>query len=73
MEILVDNGKYLLVTLPNLPLYHGYLVTTALMEAADKLKLINPGNGRFGMSVHAGAQAYYRGEKLEPPPVAVEK
>jgi len=73
MEILVDNGKYLLVTLPNLPLYHGYLVTTALMEAADKLQLIDPGKGRFGMAVHAGAQAYYRGEKLEPPPAAVEK
>jgi hypothetical protein len=73
MEILVDNGKYLLVTLPNLPLHHGYLVTTALMEAADKLQLVNPGKGHFGMSVHAGAQAYYRGEKLEPPPAAVEK
>jgi hypothetical protein len=73
MEILVDNGKYLLVTRPDLPLYHGYLVTTALMEAANKLQLINPGNGRFGMAVHAGAQAYYRGEKLEPPPPPAEK
>jgi hypothetical protein len=73
LDILVDNGKYLLVTLPNLPLYHGYLVTTALMEAADKLQLINPGQGRFGMAVHAGAQAYYRGEKLSPPPAPEEK
>jgi hypothetical protein len=73
LDILVDNGKYLLVTLPNLPLYHGYLVTTALMEAADKLQLINPGQGRFGMAVHAGAQAHYRGEKLSPPPAPVEK
>ena len=73
MEILIDNGKYLLVTRPDLPLYHGYLVTTALMEAADKLQLVNPGKGHFGMSVHAGAQACYRGEKLEPPPAPVEK
>jgi len=73
LDILVDNGKYLLVTLPNLPLYHGYLVTTALMESADKLQLINPGQGRFGMAVHAGAQAYYRGEKLSPPPAPEEK
>jgi len=43
------------------------------MEAADKLQLINPGKGHFGMAVHSGAQAYYRGEKLEPPPVAVDK
>jgi len=44
-----------------------------LMEAADKLQLIDPGKGRFGMAVHAGAQAYFRGEKLEPPPIPVEK
>ena len=73
LEILVDNGKYLLVTRPDLPLYHGYLVTTALMEAAGKLQLVNPGKGRFGMPVHAGAQAYYRGEKLDPPPAPAEK
>jgi hypothetical protein len=73
LEILVDNGKYLLVTRPDLPLYHGYLVTTALMEAADKLQLVNPGNGRFGMVVHSGAQAYFRGEKLGPPPAPTEK
>jgi hypothetical protein len=73
LEILVDNGKYLLVTLPNLPLYHGYLVTTALMEAADKLQFINPGQGHFGMAVHSGAQAHYRGEKLTPPPAPEEK
>jgi len=73
LDILVDNGKYLLVTLPNLPHYHGYLVTTALMEAADKLQFINPGQGHFGMAVHAGAQAHYRGEKLSPPPVPEEK
>lgn len=73
LEILVDNGKYLLLTRADLPLYHGYLVTAALMEAADKLQLVKPGKGQFGMTVHAGAQAYYRGEKLEPPPAPAEK
>lgn len=68
LEILVDNGKYLLATRSDLPLYHGYLLTAALMEAADKLQLSNPGQGRFGLAVHAGAQTYYKGEKLEPPP-----
>ena len=73
MDILIDNGKYLLVTLPDLPLYHGYLVTTALMEDANKLQLINPGQGRFGMGVHAGALAVYKGEKLAPPEPPPEK
>jgi len=73
LEILVDNGKYLLVTRPDLPLYHSYLVTAALMEDAQKLQLVNPGKGQFGMAVHAGAQAYYRGEKLEPPPAPADK
>ena len=73
LEILVDNGKYLMVTRPNLPLYHGYLVTTALMESAANLQLINPGQGRFGMGVHAGALAVYKGEKLEPPEPVPEK
>lgn len=69
LEILVDNGKYLLVSRPDLPLDHGFLVTAALMEHAEKLQLINPGKGRFGMAIHTGAQVFYRGEKLEAPPV----
>ena len=73
MEILIDNGKYLLLTRPDLPLYHGYLVTTALMESAAQLQLINPGQGRFGVGVHAGARAVYTGEKLEPPEPVPEK
>ncbi|MFZ2738288.1 MAG: hypothetical protein WBI20_01385 [Burkholderiaceae bacterium] len=68
LNILVDNGKYLLVTRPDLPLYHGYLLTVALMEAANKLQLINPGKGRFGMALHAGSKAFFNGEKPEPPP-----
>jgi hypothetical protein len=67
LEILVDNGSYLLLTRPDLPLDHGYLITAALMEEADKLTLIKPGKGQFGMAVHAGAKAFFNGEKLEPP------
>jgi len=66
LEILVDNGKHLLVTRPDLPFNHGYLVTAALMEDAAKLQLVKPGRGHFGLAVHAGAQAYFNGEKLEP-------
>jgi hypothetical protein len=72
LEILVDNGKHLLVTRNDLPLYHGYLVTMALMESADALKLLKPTPTRFGMALHAGARAYFSGEKLEPPPAPVE-
>ena len=72
LEILVDNGKHLLVTRTDLPLHHGYLVTMALMESADALKLLKPTPTRFGMALHAGARAYFSGEKLEPPPAPVE-
>ena len=72
LQILVDNGQHMLVTRTDLPLYHGYLVTMALMEAADTLKLLKPATSRFGMALHPGAQAYFSGEKLEPPPAPVE-
>lgn len=67
LEVLVDDGKYLLVTRSDLPLHHGFLIATTLMSEADKLHLLDPGQGRFGMSVHAGARAYLSGEKLEMP------
>ncbi len=67
LEVLVDDGKYLLVTRSDLPLHHGFLIATTLMSEADKLHLLDPGKGRFGMSVHAGARAYLNGEKLEMP------
>ena len=72
LEILVDNGKHLLVARTDLPLYHGYLVTMALMESADALKLLKPATSRFGMALHPGAQAYFSGEKLAPPPAPAE-
>ncbi len=67
LEVLVDDGKYLLVTRPDLPLHHGFLITTTLMGDASKLHLVDPGKGRFGMPVHAGARAFMSGEKLEMP------
>ncbi|MFM7698074.1 MAG: hypothetical protein ACKO5X_05500 [Limnohabitans sp.] len=72
LEILIDNGKHLLVARTDFPLYHGYLVTMALMEAAGALKLLKPASARFGMNVHPGAQAYFSGDKLEPPPAPAE-
>jgi hypothetical protein len=72
LEILVDDGQHLLVCRTDVPLYHGYLITMALMEAADSLKLLKPAPARFGMALHPGALASYRGEKLEPPPVPAD-
>ncbi len=66
LEVLIDNGKHLLVTRADLPLHHGFLIAATLMPEA-RLGLIDPGKGRFGMPVHAGARAYLRGEKLEMP------
>ena len=72
LEILVDNGKYFLVAIADLPLHHGYLIATALMEDAARLNLKNPAKGKFGMVVHPGARAYYKGEKLEMPDTSAE-
>jgi hypothetical protein len=44
----------------------------ALMESADSLKLLKPASARFGMALHPGALAYYRGDKLKPPPAPAD-
>jgi hypothetical protein len=67
LEVLIDNGKYLLVCRSDVPLHHAYFVTAALMEEAKKLHLVKPTQGKFGMPVHAGAKAFFNGDKLEPP------
>ena len=67
LEVVVDDGKYLLVSRPDLPLHHGFLLAASLMAEAQKLNLIDPGKGRFGMPLHAGARAFFSGEKLEMP------
>ncbi len=66
LEVLADNGRYLLVTRSDLPLHHGFLITASLM-GEEYLQLIDPGKGRFGMPLHAGARAFLSGEKLEMP------
>ena len=48
LEVLVDDGKYLLVTRSDLPLHHGFLITATLMSETNQLHLIDPGKGRFG-------------------------
>ena len=70
LEVMLDHGAHLLVTRKDLPLHHGFLITATLMEQARTLNLSVPAEGRFGMAVHAGAQAYLRGEKPEMPPAS---
>jgi hypothetical protein len=67
LEVLIDNGKYLLVARPSLPLHHGFMITEALMKDAEKLQLVKPVKGKFGMSVHAGSKAFFNGEKIKMP------
>jgi len=67
LEVLIDNGKYLLVGRPSLPLQHGFMITAALMKDAEKLQLVNPTKGKFGMAVHAGSKAFFNGEQIEIP------
>lgn len=67
LEVLIDNGKYLLVARPSLPLQHGFMITAALMKDAEKLQLVNPAKGKFGMAVHAGSKAFFNGEQIEIP------
>ena len=67
LEVLIDNGKYLLVARPSLPLHHGFMITEALMKDAEKLQLVKPVKGKFGMAVHAGSKAFFNGEKIKMP------
>jgi hypothetical protein len=69
LQILIDNGRYLLVSRPDLPVEQAYVITATLMGQSEKLHLVNPGKGQFGMSVHPGAKAFYDGVKMEPPAV----
>jgi hypothetical protein len=70
LELMIDNGAYLLVARRDLPLHHGYLIVATLMEEAGALRIDMPPEGKFGMGVHAGAKSYMRGEKLEMPPAS---
>jgi hypothetical protein len=43
------------------------MITAALMKDAEKLQLVNPTKGKFGMAVHAGSKAFFNGEQIEIP------
>lgn len=70
LQLLLDNGKHLLVARENLPLHHAFVVTATLLGEAKSLRLVVPLEGRLGMSVHPGARSAALGEKLEMPPPA---
>ncbi len=55
LQLLVDNGSYLLVARDDLPLQHGFLLATTLLEQAESLHVGVPLSGMFGMAVHPGA------------------
>ncbi len=57
LQVLVDNGKYLLVARDDLPKEHGFLVVATLLEKAVALKLTVPSKTLFGMRIHPGAEA----------------
>ena len=66
LQLLVDNGKYLLVARDDLPLEHGYLLTTTLLEEEESLHVSVPLNGMFGMTAHPGAVAVANNETITP-------
>jgi hypothetical protein len=70
LQLMLDNGKHLLVARENLPLHHAFVITATLLEEAKSLGLAVPLEGRFGMSVHPGARSAAMGEKIEMPPPA---
>jgi len=64
LQVLLDNGNYLLVARDDLPKDHGFLVVEALLEQAE-LKLTVPTDGIAGIKVHPGALAAALGEPIE--------
>jgi len=65
LQVLLDDGNYLLVAKDDLPKQHGYLVVATLLEEADRLNLSVPAETLFGISVHPGARAASLGETIE--------
>ncbi len=56
LQVLLNNGQYLLVARDDLPEDHGFLVVATLLEEASVLQLSVPLDGLFGMDVHPGAR-----------------
>ena len=67
LQVMFDNGAYVLVARNDLPLHHGFLIAVTLLEDAKTLHLTVPLDGKFGMDVHPGAKAAALGEKIELP------
>ena len=57
LQVLLDDGAYLLVTRADLPENHGFLVVSTLLEKGADLNLSVPIEGVFGMDAHSGARA----------------
>lgn len=66
LQLLLDNGEYLLVARDDLPLEHGYLLTVTLMEHSESLTVSVPVAGKFGMTIHPGARYVAEGKELSP-------
>jgi hypothetical protein len=67
LQLMLDDGAFLLVARDNLPLHHGFLIAVTLLEEGKALHLSVPLAGKFGMVVHPGAKAAALGEKIELP------
>ena len=65
LQLLIDNGEYLLVARDDLPLDHGYMLTGTLLEAQKTLNISVPVNGMFGMTAHPGAMAVANDQTIE--------
>ena len=57
LQVLLDDGAYLLLTRADLPENHGFLVVSTLLEKGEDLNLTIPVEGVYGMEVHPGARA----------------
>ena len=66
LQLLVDDGSYLLVAREDLPLEHGFLLTVTLLEQAESLSVAVPLSGLFGIPVHPGARSAALGEEITP-------
>jgi len=68
LQVLIDDGEYLLVARDDLPLEHGFLLAITLMENAESRKITAPLDGMFGMSIHPGAKSAAEGKEIAPVP-----
>ena len=69
LELLLDDGAYVLVVRNTLPKEHGFFITAALVQSPE-LGFKKPTMSSFGMGVHPGAQAFFRGEEMKLEPTA---